>query len=515
MTPLYIKDRPDLEHQVVMMRADGFSIRGLARHFGVGRNTIRRILRRNQAGRDQGHDLLTIHPKACPRISKLDPYRPLMARLLETYPDITGQRMFEELGLAGYDGGISILRERLKWMRPKPKQEPKIRFETDPGVQGQMDWSPYTLNFQKGGQAKLLCFSYILGFSRRQYIDFTLRRDFYTLIRRHQDAFDYFGGTPRECLYDGEKTVLLRWEAGRPVFNPAFVGFITHYRCRPVACRPGRPQTKGKIESPFNYVEKNLLNARAFQDLDDLRATARWWMKEKSDLHLHDTTNRPPIELFLEQELSALQALPRHPYDASEVVLRVCGLDGFLEFETNRYSVPFEYVADILTIKAGEGEISIYSPEIKLIACHGRFPRGAGRTIELPEHRRHKKIRYGLEPVREVFLALGQAAECFLRGLEEKHPRNCGFHARNILRLKQDYLSEDIDAALQHANRFQAFDAGAVERILKAKARPRTLESIRQDKAREALGKVLPEIKQRPLEDYCHFLSDQDPDDEK
>ena len=239
---------------------------------------------------------------------------------------------------------------------------------------------PYTIRFKKGGKSKVLCFSYILGFSRRQYIDFTRHRDFFTLIRRHQDAFGYFGGSPRQCLYDGEKTVLLRWEAGRPVFNPAFIDFITHYRCRPVACRPGRAQSKGKVESPFNYVEKNLLGAREFYDLYDLRAKARWWMKEKSDRHRHDTTGRPPLELFLEQEQSALQPLPRHPYDTGQVALRICSLDGFLEFETNRYSVPLEYVADILTLKAGEEEISIYSPEIKRIACHERLPSGAGQA---------------------------------------------------------------------------------------------------------------------------------------
>lgn len=35
-------------------------------------------------------------------------------------------------------------------------------------------------------------------------------RDFFTLIRRHQAAFDYFGGVTQQRLYDGEKIVLLR-----------------------------------------------------------------------------------------------------------------------------------------------------------------------------------------------------------------------------------------------------------------------------------------------------------------
>jgi hypothetical protein len=64
---------------------------------------------------------------------------------------------------------------------------------------------------------------------------------------------------------------------------------------------------------------------------------------------------------------------------------------GFLEHDTNLYSVPYEYVADILTMKATEHEIFIYSPDLNLIAHHERQPFGSGAQIELPEHRKSKK----------------------------------------------------------------------------------------------------------------------------
>jgi transposase len=303
---IFVRNRQDLVHQIILMRADGWGIRALSRHFGMGRNTIRRILREHQQKRDKGHDGLDrCRPVA--RNSKLDAFRPMIKGLLEKYPDMTGVRVHETLCENGFDGGQSIVRDYLRKIRPRPKKEPVIRFETPPGHQGQMDWSPYTLAFTRSGRQKVLCFSYILGFSRRQYIDFTTERRFYTLIRRHQDAFAHFGGVPATCLYDGEKTVILRWEAGQPVYNPAFVAFITHYRCRPVACLPGRAKTKGKIEAPFQYIEKNLLNGRTFDDLADLRQTAAWWLESRSDAHVHDTTGRTPLELFLEQEQAALR----------------------------------------------------------------------------------------------------------------------------------------------------------------------------------------------------------------
>jgi transposase len=501
----FIHHPAELEHKLITMHLAGGSIRSISRHFHMGRNRVRAILREHTRGRDEGRPAIV--PAEKPVVSrKLTAYKATMVQLLEKYPDITGIRMREQLILAGYDGGITIIREWLRRFKPTPKHAPVVRFETDPGVQGQMDWSPYTIIFTKSGKKIVQCFSYILGFSRRQYIDFTVHHDFYTLIRRHVDTFEYFGGVMLQCLYDNEKTVVLRWEAGRPVFNPAFIDFITHYQCKPIACKPRTPQTKGKIEKPFQYVEGNLLNARTFQDIEDLRACARWWLTEKSDTHLHETTHRPPMELFLAEEKSRLQPLPRHPYDCGEVSLRVCSLDAFLELETNRYSLPYEYVGDILALKATEHEIFIYNPYLELIATHERRPDGAGATCEEPAHRKSKNVRYGLEPVREAFERLGENAKDFLLGLQNKHPHHCGFHARSILLFKEQYNAEDIDSACAWARRYQAYDAGAIKRILLARAKPRTLESIRNEKARVELEKTLPPIKQRNLSEYSDLL---------
>lgn len=503
---VFIRNRQDLEHQIIVLHAQGWSIRALVRRFDMGRNTIRRILRKNREQREKGHDAIE-HRRPVSRKSKLDAFEAVIKELLGKYPDITAVRVFEELTENGFDGGRTIVTDYLRKIRPRPKKEPVVRFETLPGHQGQMDWSPYTLHFTRTGRQTVLCFSYILGFSRRHYIDFTTDRRFYTLIRRHQDAFAHFRGVPATCLYDGEKTVILRWEAGQPVYNPAFVAFITHYHCRPVACLPGRAQTKGKVEEPFQYIEKNLLNGRTFEDLADLRQTAVWWLANRSDVHVHDTTGRKPLDLFLEQEQAALKPLPAHAYDSAEVALRVCRVDGFLELETNLYSVPYEYIADILTIKATENEVIVYSPDLQVIARHERKPMGASKKVEEPDHRKSEKMRYGLEPVKEAFLSLGECAMAFLEGLKRYHRHHCGFQARYILRLKERYRCEDIHAAMLHALKYCAFEAKAVERILKARHTPRQLESMSSRSGSQCVA-LLPEIKQRPLEEYSGLLKE-------
>ena len=56
---LFVRNRQDLEHQIILMHAEGMGIRALSRHFAMGRNTIRRIIRKNHSRREKGHDVLT------------------------------------------------------------------------------------------------------------------------------------------------------------------------------------------------------------------------------------------------------------------------------------------------------------------------------------------------------------------------------------------------------------------------------------------------------------------------
>ena len=56
MPPLIISSREDLEHQLVTLYAQGLNIRALSRHFCLGRNTVRRILRKHKARREYGQD---------------------------------------------------------------------------------------------------------------------------------------------------------------------------------------------------------------------------------------------------------------------------------------------------------------------------------------------------------------------------------------------------------------------------------------------------------------------------
>ena len=83
-------------------------------------------------------------------------------------------------------------------------------------------------------------------------------------------AFTHLGGVAATCLYDNMKVVVARYEGDEPIYNTRFLAFATHYGYKVWACRRRRPQTKGKCERPFRYVETSFLNGRSFRNFEHL-----------------------------------------------------------------------------------------------------------------------------------------------------------------------------------------------------------------------------------------------------
>ena len=80
-----------------------------------------------------------------PRPTQLDPYHDLIRQRLETYPELTAVRLFEEVRAAGYPGSFTQLKVFVRRVRPVPAPEPIVRFETPPGHQGQVDFAEFRL----------------------------------------------------------------------------------------------------------------------------------------------------------------------------------------------------------------------------------------------------------------------------------------------------------------------------------------------------------------------------------
>ena len=502
----------DLNNEIVSRWRNGQSLRGIARQLKVSRKRVTRLVRLHSESRDAPTGPADLPAPPASRKSRLDPFQEQIEQLLSRYPNITVTRLLEELRQAGYEGGYSILRERVKGLRKKPTRPLVERFETSPGAQAQMDWAVYDIDFSGEGRRRVNLFSYVLGYSRRQYVHFTESQDFDHTVRQHICAFEHLGGAAATCLYDNMKVVVGRWEGDHPIYNARFLAFATHYGFRPWACRIRRPQTKGKVERPFHYVETSLLNGRTFRSLEHLNEVTRWWLANKADVRVHRHTKKRPVDAHAE-ELPHLLPLPEHHYDAARVVYRVVDAEGMIAYGQNQYSAPWRLVGEVLPIRVTEQELLIYDRRIEQIGRHLLLRGKTGERQVDPAHRPPKQDPGKIELLRQRFAELGEVAAQFLEGLLKK--QRCGQHQGwRVLALLRTYRRDDGLAALERAVRYHAYSFSSVERILAAQARPHPPWQTLSEGQEEVLGKFSGDsTPPRSSEDYQYLLFEDDDDE--
>jgi transposase len=493
-----------LRYEIVQRWQKGTAARAIARELGIARGSVRKALARVQAERQGTAD----QKPRTRRRSIVDPFVPILTELLSKYPNLTVERALEELQARGYTGKYTVLRERMRLLRPRPAPAPVPRFETGPGDQAQMDHGVYDIDFVREGRRRVYLFSYLLGYSRRQYLRFVESMDLVTTLRHHVQAFHHLGGVARVCLYDNFKAVVLRHDAEGVFYNPKFLAFATHYGFRPQACRVRRPQTKGKVERKFFYVETSLLNGRTFDTLEHLNEVTAWWLANVADVRvLRDFKETPRARHQREQP--HLLPLPRCDFDTALVVYRHVNVEGFLTHRLNFYSVPWSYIGQVLPVRITENEVIIYSIRLEEVARHPLVPGTVtGVRQQINSHHPVDDPDQRQQLLRQRFGELGPVAVKFLDGLLAQQVQG-KLQAQHLLALVAHYRRADVQAAFERAVRFGAFSLAAIRRILAATASPRPLLEELADLQRDALDPLLREnpITPRPTSDYQHLLS--------
>ncbi|MDE3217535.1 MAG: IS21 family transposase [Gemmatimonadota bacterium] len=288
---------------------EGLSKQAIADRLGVSRRVVYHWLATGQLERD----LEAVPPRhAVPRGTKLDRYHGIIRERLDTYPELSAVRLFAEVQAAGYAGGITQVRDYVARVRPRPDPEPVVRFETAPGHQAQVDFAEF--RFPWGKRHALLV---VLGYSRLLWLKFYPQQTMAVVMAALEEAFAYFGGVPRELLFDQMKAVIVedqRLDDGKLLENAEFLRFAHHWHFRIRACRPYRAQTKGKVERPVRYVRGNFIYGREFVGDADLDAQRRWWLDAVANPRVHQTLHAVPRERFEADERAVLQPLAERPY---------------------------------------------------------------------------------------------------------------------------------------------------------------------------------------------------------
>jgi len=149
------------------------------------------------------------------------------------------------------------------------------------------------------------------------------------------------------------------------------MAYMGHHGIRPHACNVARGNEKGRVENLIKYIRTNFWPGRTFNDFEDLTRQLIVWRNGTANVREHRTTRRV-IKLFFESdEKEKLLQLNPLPYDTDEIFSRHVATDFHLQYESNRYSVPWTLVGLTVTIRVNHLDFKVYYHE-KFICSHPR-----------------------------------------------------------------------------------------------------------------------------------------------
>lgn len=441
------------------LHAQGVGLRAIAKQLDVSRNTVRHALRadgppsRNRAARTN---------------PKLAPFADVIATMVFEKKFI-GSRILREIKKTGYEGKPTALYDYLAILKEdRTRQKVTERFETDPGQQGQFDWSPYSMTFADGVH-RVVMFSLVLGFSRRKF--YLPSRDetqasIYEAIER---GLWHFGGAPKELLVDNAKAFVLDAGPGDVVWNPRFLELCGHYRMEPRHCQVRRAQTKGKVERPFFYLEQHFIKGAEFTDFAHLESELARFQAEDLDVRVHATTQETPLARF-ERERSALTALPERRIIGTHEEFRKVSWDCLVSFGGSRYSVPHIYAAKQVWVRASQGtRVEIYNQRGERIACH-LLTAKKGEVVFLKEHYAGLRTQTPLTKVvlAAAFLRRFPDQHAFLDGVIAQYKQAPASQLRAIMELAAIYPEEALRAAFAVAIEHNTYSHHFIQGLLEA-----------------------------------------------
>ena len=172
---------------------DKWKIGTIARQLNLHHSTVRRII-----ASQTGEQTLPVQKK--PR--KVDPYLPFIRETLEKYPTLTASRLYDMVVVRGYDGKLSQFRSIIAEIRPRRNRYTAYaRLSTLPGEQAQVDWGHFGSITFGTHQRQLSAFVMVLSYSRAIYLTFFPSARLHCFLEGHRQAFEWFGGVAKVCLY--------------------------------------------------------------------------------------------------------------------------------------------------------------------------------------------------------------------------------------------------------------------------------------------------------------------------
>ncbi len=491
---------------IYYLKQKGWSNTQIAKAVGCHRDTVGRVLR----------EPVEYQPAPRRRESQVAVFDAAIRQWLDQ--NLSVRRMLE---LARrhpehpYQGGDSVFYDYvqpLRQARTLRVADVAVRYEGLPGELLQIDWGevrrfPFTKS-GLNGQTRYF-FAARLKYSRWMFVRFTREMREESRLRCLIACFVELAGVPWAVTSDNMKTITLGRDAHhQPIWHPAFQKFAAEFAFHPSLCTPGAANQKGAVENLVKYVKGNFLAGRTFYDDLDLEQQNQAWLHEVNEERVCSATQQIPcVRLAEERRPLGRSPAAAHDYGFFDSVL--VSRESLVSIDTNRYSVPTQWVGQTLTVRIHPQRIALFDG-LEQVASHRRHL-GRHARIVVPEHFEAvfaRKPRARVMLYRDWLVGLSPAVAGYLGQVCHKHYDQMEVQILRLYALAREVSEADFVAAVTLAAEQQAISADYVSAILRTSQpmAPRALPSQTDNLVALLTAPPQREV-ERALADYERYVA--------
>lgn len=472
------------------LKREGHSISRIKKLTGYDRKTIRKYLGMTEEEfRSRG---------CCVRRygSRLDKYRDFILTRLRSYPFLSSAAIHAQLRMSFSNleqfnqktvyNYVQRLREEENIPRDSEgTNRPYCMLEqTPPAEYAQADFGEKWVDDVGGCKKKVYFFVMVLSRWRHKFVWFS-ETPFTSELAAyaHELAFEFFGGVPRNIVYDQDKVLLSDENMGDYILTARFKRLVGECGFNPVFCRKSDPESKGKVENVVRYVKHNFLAGYEFKGIETLNADFLRWLETTANGLPHATTGLVPSVMYEQEEKGLMlpyNGVPTLPVqDLPAYTLRK---DNTISYKGNYYAVPlgsYRGRGTSVRVLEQDGSVEIYAVETGKLLMKHPLCLEKGKLITNGSCRRNPDIRIE-ELEGRILEKIGDddIVRSYLSSVRSHFPRNVRDNfaaidkhiddtgAASIHRAMELHLSASyhgVNAMLQTARRLEVNKPGSQE----------------------------------------------------
>jgi transposase len=439
-------------HAVQALVQSGLSTKDIAAQMGISVRSVQRIAKEPPV--EEPDDQRARSARRVGRPPVPDRVTERMRELVAEDPQAPPLEVLRQLREEGVTVGESTFYRVFRIEKAKLPSALMVRFEGVAGEFAQFDFGVADVRLLDGRTKRIHFAAYRLKHSRWVWVVIVPDERVESLVRALLACFEASGGVPLRVVFDNPKTVVLRRENGRPVWNPTLAQVAIDYGFTVELCTPRSPEQKGSVENLVGWVKKSFFRARRFADLEhDLPRQLVEWLTAVNEERPSRATGVIPAErLAVErQRMKPLAVAP------AEYPLRFpvqVGPTAMVEFQGIRYAMPAGACGIPATLHLYPDRVRLSTAGGRFEATHPRFPRG--RTSYLAGQRAEQLAavagaRKRLYFMRERILELGPVGEGFLTELIHARPHTWKADVERLFALLEEVGEERFLRLLQRA----------------------------------------------------------------